>query len=79
MPQVIVLNKIDLVDDEQKIIEVLKEYAEFEGYDVTEAEIISCELEYQIDTKGFYQPVYRFDIASDSPDLDSIPIYVSAI
>ena len=51
----------------------------FTYYLPTEAEIISCELEYQIDTKGFYQPVYRFDISFDSPDLDSIPIYVLAI
>ena len=30
--------KILVVDDEPKIREVIKEYAEFSGYDVTEAE-----------------------------------------
>ena len=30
--------KILVVDDEQKIRNVIKEYAEFEGYEVTEAE-----------------------------------------
>jgi Response regulators consisting of a CheY-like receiver domain and a winged-helix DNA-binding domain len=32
------MRKILIVDDEEKIREVLREYAEFEGYDVYEAE-----------------------------------------
>ena len=32
------MNKILVVDDEQKIREVIREYAEFNGYEVDEAE-----------------------------------------
>ena len=27
--------------------------------------VLSCELRYRIDTKGFYQPVYLFELASE--------------
>ena len=27
--------------------------------------VLSCELEYQVDTKGFYQPVYMFEVMYD--------------
>ena len=37
--------------------------------------VFSCSLEYEIDTKGFYQPVYRFEVASPDGDYqDSIMI-----
>ena len=40
------------------------EYAEALKYDAGDAvSVISCELDYEIDTKGFYQPVYRFEIS----------------
>ena len=31
-------------------------------HDVT---VLSCELRYRIDTKGFYQPVYLFELSSE--------------
>lgn len=36
----------------------------FENKAPTAVTIISCVLEYEIDTKGFYQPVYYFEVAS---------------
>ena len=27
--------------------------------------VLSCELEYQVDTKGYYQPVYMFKVMYD--------------
>ena len=39
------------------------EYAAALKYDAEDAvSVISCALDYEIDTKGFYQPVYRFEI-----------------
>lgn len=51
----------------------------FEYHLPQEVEIISCELEYQIDTKGFYQPVYAFEVILDDANADSIILYVSAM
>lgn len=51
----------------------------FEYYSPQEVEIISCELEYQIDTKGFYQPVYAFKVVLDGAKEDTIRFYVSAM
>lgn len=45
-----------LKDGEFYYAEALKRHS---GDSVT---VISCELDYEIDTKGFYQPVYRFEI-----------------
>ena len=36
----------------------------FERKAPTEIDVLSCEFGYEIDTKGFYQPVYFFDVAS---------------
>ena len=47
----------------------------FEAKTPTDVRVQSCTLGYQIDTKGFYQPVYFFDV--DSPNgsyLDRIMI-----
>ena len=45
------------------------EYAEALKYDAGDAvSVISCELDYEIDTKGFYQPVYRFEISLPGTD-----------
>ena len=30
-----------------------------------EITVINCTLQYQIDTKGFYQPVYSFEVESE--------------
>jgi len=51
----------------------------FEYYKPQEVEIISCELEYQIDTKGFYQPVYAFKIVLDGVNEEGILFYVSGM
>ena len=45
------------------------EYAEALKYDAGDAvSVISCERDYEIDTKGFYQPVYRFEISLPGTD-----------
>lgn len=36
----------------------------FEFRSPEEVTVTACTLEYEIDTKGFYQPVYRFDVVS---------------
>ena len=36
----------------------------FEYMNPTHVNVTSCTLEYEVDTKGFYQPVYYFDVAS---------------
>ena len=36
--------------------------------------ISSCELEYRVDTKGFYQPVYVFEASMDGSDTGTIVI-----
>lgn len=36
----------------------------FEGKRPADVSVLSCTLEYEIDTKGFYQPVYSFEVAS---------------
>ena len=36
----------------------------FEHIAPAEITVRSCVLDYEIDTKGFYQPVYRFDLKS---------------
>ncbi len=36
----------------------------FESKKPADVRVISCELGYEIDTKGFYQPVYYFEVAS---------------
>lgn len=38
----------------------------FEHKNPSQVSILSCNLEYRVDTKGFYQPVYIFDV--ESPD-----------
>ena len=36
----------------------------FESKKPAQVRVLSCKLGYEIDTKGFYQPVYYFDVAS---------------
>ena len=36
----------------------------FESKQPAEVSVLSCQLGYEIDTKGFYQPVYYFEVAS---------------
>ena len=36
----------------------------FESKKPADVRVLSCQLGYEIDTKGFYQPVYFFDVAS---------------
>ena len=50
----------------------------FEYQDPDAVTVVSCVLTYAIDTKGFYQPVYRFEVTA--PDWDgSDSIMISAI
>lgn len=44
----------------------------FEFYKPEKIEVKSCELEYTIDTKGFYQPVYSFEISDEKQEYDDI-------
>ena len=43
----------------------------FEHKNPSQVSILSCNLEYRVDTKGFYQPVYIFDVASPDGDYRS--------
>ena len=40
----------------------------FEMKKPSELSVLACVLEYRVDTKGFYQPVYVFDVASPDGD-----------
>ncbi len=40
--------------------------------------VLSCELEYQVDTKGFYQPVYLFKVMYDGVE-DEMGIMIPAL
>ena len=40
--------------------------------------VLSCELEYQVDTKGYYQPVYMFKVAYDGVE-DEMRIMIPAL
>lgn len=40
--------------------------------------ILSCELEYRVDTKGFYQPVYMFKVMYDGVE-DQLKIMIPAL
>ncbi len=39
--------------------------------DPTDVRVFACRFDYEIDTKGFYQPVWRFDIASSDGSYQS--------
>lgn len=43
----------------------------YEYWNPSQVSILSCCLEYSVDTKGFYQPVYIFDVASPDGDYRS--------
>ena len=43
----------------------------FEMKKPSELSVLACVLEYRVDTKGFYQPVYVFDVASPDGDYQS--------
>ena len=48
----------------------------FEYQDPDEVRVVSCTFDYETDTKGFYQPVYRFEVIApgwDSADTIMIP------
>ena len=34
----------------------------------SEVTVTSCTLEYQVDTKGYYQPVFIFEVVPDSSE-----------
>ena len=34
----------------------------FESLNSTEVTVLSCKVGYEVDTKGFYQPVYIFEV-----------------
>ena len=40
-----------------------------EYYEVEEVEILSCNLAWLADTKGYYQPVYRFELKQDGENI----------
>ena len=40
--------------------------------------VLSCELEYKVDTKGYYQPVYMFKVAYDGVE-DELRIMIPAL
>ena len=40
--------------------------------------VLSCELEYQVDTKGYYQPVYMFKVMYDGV-ADEMRIMIPAL
>ena len=42
----------------------------FEHKDPVQVSVLSCILDYRVDTKGFYQPVYVFDVKSLSEGYD---------
>ncbi len=44
----------------------------------TKVTVLSCELEYQVDTKGFYQPVYMFKLMYDGVE-DEMRIMIPAL
>ncbi len=51
------------------------DYGFFEHRDPTDVSVLSCTLDYAIDTKGFYQPVYYFEVeSSDGRYADRIMI-----
>ena len=44
----------------------------------SEVTVTSCTLEYQVDTKGFYQPVFIFEVATDVND-ESLTVMIPAL
>ena len=40
--------------------------------------VLSCKLEYQVDTKGYYQPVYMFKVMYDGVE-DEMRIMIPAL
>lgn len=48
------------------------------GYDGGSVTVVSCELDHAIDTKGFYQPVYRFGLTF-GPGGDIWDVYIPAM
>jgi len=50
----------------------------FEMCSPENVEILSCELDYQVDTKGYYQPVYLFKVMYDGVE-DEMKIMIPAL
>lgn len=50
----------------------------FEMLEPKNVTVLSCELEYQVDTKGFYQPVYMFKVSYDGVE-DEMKIMIPAL
>lgn len=46
----------------------------FERNDPAQIEIVSCELSYQVDTKGFYQPVYLIRLTDPDTGYDTLEV-----
>ena len=60
----------EAIISQAQAIEKLQDGESFYGdlmqyYEIEEAEILSCSLAWLSDTKGFYQPVYRFELKQD--------------
>lgn len=63
-------------------VEALYSGHSFEGtllehYGITQVKVLSCKLDWMDDTKGFYQPVYRFEL--QLPQQETITDFVSAL
>lgn len=50
------------------------EGAFFEYYKPDQVIVRSCKLDYRVDTKGFYQPVYVFEISLNDEDFEEIVV-----
>lgn len=50
----------------------------FEMLEPKNVTVLACELEYQVDTKGFYQPVYMFKVMYDGVE-DEMRIMIPAL
>lgn len=66
----------------EQAVEALYNGRSFEGYllernGITQIRILSCALDWMADTKGFYQPVYRFTLQIS--DQDTVTDYVVAL
>ena len=63
---------------EEEAYEKIKagEFNSYELYDIQSIVVRSVKLCYQVDSKGFYQPVYRFECTIDG---EGRPIFIPAL
>ena len=66
---------VEVISPEEAVSRLQKGEFNDEGYFEYQApgevSILSCEVTYEIDTKGFYQPVYAFELKSDDGRYES--------